>query len=313
MKTWRGLRPVRRKLPRVVATIGVFDGVHLGHQRLLDLAVRRARALRATSVAITFDPHPQHVLRPSTARPLLTTLAQRLQLIAARGIDVAWVVPFTRALARRPPDAFLTGVLRRSLDLRELCVGENFACGKGRVGTVEWLRQAGRAAGVRVHAVPTLWRDGVRVSSSRVRDAIEAPELARVRRWLGRPHRLVGDVVHGRARGRRLGAPTANLHLQRQVLPPDGVYVVRVTREGRARRWGGALNLGRRPTFHETRRVAEVHLFDFTGDLYGSTLTVDLLERLRPERRFPSAAALTAQIARDLRAARAVLQRQPRS
>ncbi len=312
MRSWRGLHPVRRPLPRVVATIGVFDGIHRGHQRLLRLAVRRARALRAASVAVTFDPHPQHVLRPSTARPLLTTLDERLQLIAAYGLDVAWVIPFTRALARRSPDAFFTGVLRRSLGLRELVVGENFACGRNRVGTVEWLRRAGRAVGVRVHAVPTLCRDGVRVSSSRVRSAIEAGALAVAQRWLGRPHRLIGDVVHGRARGRRLGCPTANLHLRTQVLPPDGVYVVRVTIGGRPRRWGGVLNLGRRPTFHETRRVAEAHLFGFRGDLYGSTLAVQLLARLRPERRFPSAAALTAQIARDLRTARALLRHWPR-
>ena len=312
MRVLRRLHPLRNPLRRVVATIGVFDGVHIGHQRLLQLAVARARALRGTSVAVTFFPHPQHILRPATARPLLTTLDRRLCLMARHGVDVAWVVPFTRAFARREPAYFFERVLRRHLALRELVIGEHFAFGHERVGTVGWLQEAGVRAGVRVHAVPAVSRQGLPVSSSRVRRAIEAGDLRAVRRFLGRPHVISGTVVHGQSRGRRLGFPTANLRLQAQILPPPGVYVVQAAVNGGTRRWNGVLNLGTRPTFHETRLVAEAHLFGRPGRLYGSTLDAHLLARLRDERRFPTTAALTAQIARDIRLAQTLLRRRRR-
>ena len=307
MKVWRGLHPARAALRRVVATIGVFDGVHRGHQRLMRLAVTRARALGGISVGVTFDPHPQHVLRPATARPLLMTLDLRLRLMAQQGLDVAWVVPFTQTFARRTPDAFFDGVLRRHLLLRDIVIGENFAFGRDRVGTVAWLREAGARAGVRVRAVPSVTLDGAPVSSSRVRRAIEAGNLRAVRRLLRRPHVLTGTVVHGRSRGRSLGFPTANLRLPAQILPPAGVYVIQAIVDGRARRWDGVLNLGTRPTFHETRLIAEAHLFGHPGNLYGSTLEIYLLARLRDERRFPDSAALIAQITRDIRRAHVLL------
>lgn len=305
MKVLRRLHPLRRPPGRVAAAIGVFDGVHAGHQRLLRLAVARARALRGTSVAVTFHPHPQHVLQPATARPLLTTLTMRLRLMAQQGVDVAWVVPFTRAFARLSPEAFFERVLLHHLTLCELVVGENFAFGHQRVGTVAWLQAAGARAGVRVHAVPAVFAGGVPVSSSRVRRAIEAGDLRAIHRFLRRPHVLTGAVVRGRSRGRRLGFPTANLRLPPQILPPPGVYVVRAALAGGIKRWEGVLNLGTRPTFHETRLVAEAHLFGRPGRLYGSTLEVELLARLRDEQRFPDAAALADQIARDIRRARA--------
>ena len=313
MKVWRALHPAQRPLRRVVATIGVFDGVHIGHQRLMQMAVSRARALRGTSVAITFHPHPQHVLRPATARPLLTTLAMRLHFMEAQGVDVAWVVPFTQAFSQRAPAYFFDRVLRRHLLLRELVVGKSFAFGRDRVGNVEWLAAAGARAGVRVQAVPAVSLHGLPVSSSRVRRAIEAGDLRAVRRFLGRPHVISGTVVHGRSRGQRLGFPTANLRLPTQILPPPGVYVVQAAINSGTHRWNGVLNLGTRPTFHETRLVAEVHLFGRPGRLYSSMLDVHLLARLRDERRFPNAAALTDQITRDIHRARSFLRRQRRS
>ncbi len=313
MRVLRGLHPLRASLPRVVATIGVFDGVHLGHQRLLRLTVKRARALCGTSVAVTFFPHPQHVLRPSTARPLLTTLEERLRLIAAQGVDVAWVIPFTRVFAQRSPEEFFDRVLRRQLALREVFVGEHFAFGKDRAGTVGWLKEAGARIGVTVHPVSTVVVHGVSVSSSRVRHAIEAGQLRLARRWLGRPHLIVGTVVHGRGRGRTLGTPTANLRLPSQVLPPTGVYAVHATLSARHQVWNGVMNLGTRPTFGETQLVAEAHLFGHPGHLYGQRLHIVLVDRLREERRFPTLEALTRQITRDLRAARALLSHRSRT
>lgn len=309
MNVWRRLHPRRAPLRRAVATLGVFDGVHVGHQRLMRLAAARARALRGRSVAVTFDPHPQHVLRPATARPLLTTLALRLRLMARQGIDVAWVVPFTRAFSRRGPAYFFERVLRRHLALREVVVGERFAFGHDRLGTVAWLQAAGARAGIVVHAVPAVSVGGLPVSSSRVCRAVEAGDVRAVRRLLRRPHIMRGTVVRGRARGGRLGFPTANLRLPSQILPPPGVYAVRVTLAGGAKRWHGVLNVGTRPTFRETRLLAEVHLFGHPGRLYGSTLDVEVVARLRQERRFPDAAALAAQIARDVRRAHALLRR----
>lgn len=306
---------VRPHAPRrTVVTIGMFDGVHVGHQRLIRTAIRLAARLHAACVVLTFDPDPQTVLAPRQAQPRLMPLAARVRLMRTLGVDRVRVVPFTRAFSRLSAEVFVRTILVHRLRAVCVVVGENFAFGRARRGTVDVLRSLGRRDGLRVVVVPPVMRGGAPVSSSRIRRLLEAGRVIDANRLLGRPAQLSGLVVRGDRRARRLGFPTANLRLSSALLPPRGVYQVRLEVGGT--RHGGVMNLGVRPTFtsaklaHESARakqgfarplVCEVHLVGFRGTLYGRSVTVHLLRRLRDERRFASAQALIRQIRRDLR------------
>lgn len=307
--TWRSAPPrARRHAPsgRIVAALGVFDGVHRGHQQILRTAVRRARAIRGTAVAVTFHPHPQAILHPAQSPPSLMSLAHRLMLMERLGIRWVLVIPFTKQFARLKPAAFCARILGHELQAREVVVGHNFAFGRDRSGTTALLRRWGAAQGVRVHIVPPVVVRRHRVSSSRIRRAIERGHLARAALLLGRPVSLRGRVVHGASRGAALGFPTANLALDHEAMPPCGVYAVTVRCLGR--RWGGVLNLGLRPTFERrTTPLAEVHIFRFHRSIYDDWVDVQFLAKLRPERAFPSREALARQIRRDVARARQLL------
>lgn len=305
----RGLSAVSSAPPRAVATVGVFDGVHRAHQQLVRTTVRMARRLRGTSVVITFDPDPQHVLDPAHEHPALMPLPARLMRLASLGADWIWVVPFTKRFAHLRAEAFVRRVLLGRLRARAVVVGERFAFGAGREGDLAILRALGAAHGMRVIPVREVTHAGAPVSSSRIRRAIAAGDLRAARALLGCPPTLYGTVVRGVGRGKRLGAPTANLRLTSQVVPPRGVYAVTVQGLATRRPWPGVMNLGVRPTFGAGALVCEVHLLGFSGDILGQSIEVTLLARLREERRFPSIEALRRQIQRDLRAARRLLTR----
>lgn len=308
-------RRTRAGWRRAVVTVGVFDGVHLAHQRLIRRAIRLARQLRAASVAVTFHPDPHHVLAPDTAPPMLMSLKARLRHLAALGLDATLVIRFTRAFARTSAARFAGEVLVRDLRARAIVVGDAFAFGRGRRGGVRTLRAAATAGGARVIAVPAIVRSGAPVSASRIRRLIHDGDLRGASVLLGRPPTLGGCVVRGAGRGRRLGYPTANLRLQDQVTPPQGVYAVRARLEsaqGRARRaWPAVMNLGTRPTFGGGAVWCEVHVLGAPGPLLGRTLSLELIQRLRGERCFPSIAALQRQIRRDIAKARQALARRP--
>ena len=285
-----------------VVAIGIFDGVHRGHQAILRRAVRRARALRTRPVALTFFPHPAAILAPQHVPPLLLSLDQRRAAFAACGVPRTVVLRFTRALARWTPEQFVQRVLVRRLEAREVVVGHDFGFGRGRSGTIETLRALGRQYGFRVHVVPPVRVGRVRISSRVIRQTIALGRLDVARRYLGRSPTVVGRVVRGAGRGKRFGVPTANVQVTAGVLPPTGVYAVWARTEGFTA--GGAANLGWRPTV-EARRPAhpilEVHLFHRqVPPLRGRPLEVAFGRRLRAERRFPSLAALVAQIHRDI-------------
>ena len=290
-----------------VAAVGVFDGVHRGHQAILRLAARRARALGASPVAVTFHPHPLSVLRPGRSPELLLTLDQRKRFFGQAGVRRTEVVPFTRSFAAWPPERFAERVLAGRLRAREVVVGYDFRFGRGRAGGVETLRQAGRRLGFAVRVVGPVRAGGARVSSREIRRRMARGDLAGVTRALGRPPTVVGRVTRGAGRGAQLGFPTANLQVEAGVLPPVGVYAVRAGVEGGPLRPGMA-NLGYRPTFGRApaQPLLEVPLFGFRRPLYGRRLEVELLRRLRPERRFPSAQALARQLARDAARAKRV-------
>jgi len=291
--------------------VGNFDGVHRGHQAVLGEAVEEARKLGLDACVLTFDPHPAGVVGRG-APPMLTTIERRVALVGEMGVDRVYVRRFDAAFAAWPPERFARELVAGALLARLVVVGQNFRFGAKRAGDLELLRALGRELGfeARVHAIASDARGPF--SSTRARDAIGAGDLDEAARVLGRPHGLTGAVAHGDERGRQLGFPTANLEPVAEMLPPDGVYAVRVARrDDGGTAWHplalGVTNIGVRPTVDGKRRTVEAHLLDFTGDLYGARLRLDLVGRLRPETKFSSLDELKAQIARDVAAARHAL------
>jgi riboflavin kinase/FMN adenylyltransferase len=293
-------------LPRGgVLSIGNFDGVHLGHQAVLRHLVERAQALDTVPVTMTFDPHPIKLLRPREAPVLLSTLAQRLQLIARTGIEVTLVVPFTHKLARMSADDFIVQVLVERLAVQEVYIGRNFRFGVDRGGDVELLVQRGQELGFIADSAPIVAVDDEVVSSSRVRIEVNAGHVDVAWRLLGRPIYMDGSVLRGKRLGRKLGSPTLNIDAENELFPRQGVYITAVHVPSFGQVFQSVTNIGVRPTVYESPDVTvESHLLDFTADLYGERVRLYLLQRLRDEMAFPSTVQLMAQIRRDVEVAR---------
>jgi riboflavin kinase/FMN adenylyltransferase len=289
---------------RFVAVIGMFDGFHRGHAAMLKTQDKAARRLAAQRVVITFDPHPETVLRGVTP-PMLCDGSEKLALLEQAGADFVVVQPFDRAFAEQPAEAFLRR-LAAGRSLAGVVMSPETAFGRDRSGTLSAVEKMAPALGFEVIHVKQLARGGRRVSSGRTREAVAGGRLAEARRLLGRDYAVVGEVVRGDGRGRDLGFPTANLRFDAPVvLPPDGIYAVRVSWDGR--RANGVASLGVRPTFGAGERLLEVHLFDFDGDLYGRRLRVEFVRRQRGERKFGSVGALVEQMEQDAQRARGLL------
>jgi riboflavin kinase/FMN adenylyltransferase len=291
----------------VALAIGVFDGVHLGHQEVIRRTVDWARQAGGLTVVATFDRHPTMVVAPDRAPPAIQTTALRLEVFAALGAEGTWLIRFDTAFSRQTGEEFVRRLAAEFGSVRRICVGHDFQFGHRRSGDVALLDRLGRELGFRTEAVPPFALDGQTVSSTRIRELIRDGALVEAGRLLGRPYALAGRVVRGDQLGRRLGYPTANLDVAGLQLPPNGVYAVRGAVAGQE--VPGVMNIGFRPTVAGAASVVrvEVHLLDWEGDLYGRGLTVRPVRRLRPEERFESAAALQAQIAQDVTSARAVL------
>ncbi len=292
----------------VAMTIGVFDGVHLGHQALLRQVVRQAEALHGRAVVMTFYPHPRSILAPDSPWAYLCSLEERIERIAELGPDLLMVMPFTAEFADIPAEAFVEQVVQ-SMRLHDLYVGIDSCLGRGGQGDVPMLAALGERLGFRVHAFPPVEVDGQIVSSTRIRELVQSGQVAEVVSWLGRPFSLRGEVVSGYGQGRFLGFPTANLRLDpRQILPADGVYAVmaQLPHNGPGS-FPGLGYVGRRPTFGTPERVVEVHLFDFSADLVGRELRAEFRIQLRPDRRFANVDELMEQMRRDEGRAREML------
>jgi riboflavin kinase/FMN adenylyltransferase len=288
-------------------TIGNFDGVHRGHQAMLDRLKERARALGLSACVLTFEPHPLELFAPQTAPTRLTSLREKLELLAAHGIERVHVSRFNRAYASRSPQDFIEHVLLEGLAMRWLLIGDDFRFGAKRAGDFSLLREASRQHGFGLEAMPTVEQEGVRVSSSAVRAALAAGRLAEAEALLGRPYSISGRVVTGDRLGRRIGFPTANVQLRHNRPPLSGIFAVR-TVDGHGQVRNGAASLGLRPTIDDSGRAKlEVHLFDFAGDLYGQHLRIDFLHKIRDEKKFPDLEALKACIAEDCDIARELL------
>ncbi len=288
-----------------VLTIGVFDGVHLGHKYLLSILVARARERKLLSGVVTFDPHPQKMLSPETKLPFLTGLDQRMALLRNEGVAAVIVLSFTRELARLSAKQFV-GLLKNYLRLKELVIGPDFTLGRKREGNVNALRVLGEDMGFAVTVVPPVVINGEMVSSTAVREALAGGNLERVNGLIGRAFSLCGQVGRGAGRGAKLDFPTANLDIDpEQALPAEGVYATWAYIGGKA--YESMTNIGRRPTFGGEKSTVEVYIIGYQGDLYGQELKIDIIERLRGEKRFDSAEALRQQIAKDIERGRAVL------
>jgi riboflavin kinase/FMN adenylyltransferase len=305
-----GTAAIDAPLVRPVATVGNFDGIHVGHRAILDTVVERARAHGGEAVVCTFDPHPRKVLQPERAPRLLTTLEQKLELLAEAEVDVAIVEPFTAEFARTPAETFIRDHLHRRIRPLEVYVGYDFHFGRDREGSMRLLTELGPRLGFAVTVVPEVTLDAGDVNSSRIRELLGEARLETANAMLGRPYTVRGLVVKGEQRGRSLGFPTANLDPENEVLPAAGVYAgfARMLDDGdppRGSRHPAVTNVGTRPTFEAGGRVlAEAHLIDFTGDLYGRRIDLSFVHHLRPERRFAGVEELRARIRADVAEAR---------
>jgi len=291
-----------------VLTVGTFDGVHAGHRLVLERLAARAAETGLRSVLVTFEPHPLEVVNPAAAPHLLTVGDEKLEVLAESRLDYLAILPFTPTLAQYDAPTFVDAVLRERFGMRELLIGYDHGFGRGRSGDATVLQALGARRGFGVEVVPpVLGPDQRPISSTSIRRAIAGGDLERAEGALGRPYGISGVVIEGAGRGRTLGFRTINLSFPppRKLLPPDGVYAVRVCTPLGA--FGGMMNLGGRPTFDDASRTLETHLFDAAPDLYGRRVRVDLIRRLRETRKFTAAGGLVEQLRHDEQAARAAL------
>ncbi len=306
MERWRGYEAAPG-WGRSVVTIGVFDGVHLGHQETVGHAVKRARDLGVQSVVVTFDPHPAEVVRPGSHPAVLTEPARKAELLEQLGVDVLCVIPFTLEFSRLSAEAFVHDVLVEHLHATLVVVGENFRFGHRQAGDVALLERLGRTFGFGVEPAPLIANDGTVFSSTYIRACVDAGDVTAAAQALGRPHRLDGVVVRGDRRGRELGFPTANVLTDRHAaVPADGIYAGWVVRHG-TQRLPAAISIGTNPTFAGRERRVEAYVLDFDGDLYGERVAVEVVTRLREMRRYDGLAPLVAQIAADVEQTRDAL------
>ena len=284
--------------------IGVFDGVHLGHHAVISTSAEHARAANGTPVVVTFDPHPEKILRPEKAPHLLTATPHKIALIRALGVGHLLIIPFDKHFAATEPEDFVKQLVEHSKPLREICVGHEWSFGRNRRGNLLLLKKLGGQFDFNVVGIPPVGVNGEIVSSTTIRRAVEAGDLTKAATMLGREYTILGTVVHGDNLGKKIGFPTANLSAHSEQFPPNGVYVADAKLDGVI--YPGVVNLGHRPTISSSKsdRVLEVYLLDFDGDIYGKDLELRFIRYLRPEKKFENVDALVRQIERDVQQAR---------
>jgi riboflavin kinase/FMN adenylyltransferase len=299
MQRWRGYEAAPGGWGRSVVTIGVFDGVHRGHQEIIGHTVKSARDLGLQSVVVTFDPHPSEVVRPGSHPAILTDSTTKAELIDALGVDVLCVVPFTVDFSHLSAEAFVHDVLVEHLHAARIVVGQNFRFGHRAAGDIALLNRLGASFGFTVESAPLVTSDGAPFSSTYIRACVDAGDVGAAAAALGRAHRVRGVVVRGDQRGREIGFPTANLLCpQYTAIPADGVYATWLVRRGE--RYMAATSIGSNPTFNGRERRVEAYVLDFDGDLYGERLSLDFVRRLREQRTYDGIEPLVAQIRQDV-------------
>ena len=291
-----------------VLTLGVFDGLHLGHQAIIRTVVERARAMEASATVLTFEPHPRAVLHPESAPPLLQTFDQKIEALGVLGIQQTIVIHFDKAFAQIRADDFLRAVVAERLHAKEVYLGTGFAFGHNREGNIDRLRRVSNELGFVADEVPEVCLRGRRVSSSRIRELLQSGRVNLARRMLGRPYGVEGRVIRGAERGVKLGFPTANIQPHNRVIPRGGVYVTAALIDKQWRR--SVTNIGTRPTFDDGSETSvETHVLNWSGDLYGDVVRVRFLHRLRDEKKFGSIEELRSQIEYDVSSAQSYFER----
>lgn len=305
MEIVRHIEDVDLPIPHPILTMGNFDGVHLGHQTLFSRVVEEARLKGGRSIVLTFDPHPLKLLAPERVPRLILAPEDKIALIGSFGVDLLLIQKFDRAFANLEAEEFVRRYLVERIKVRKVWVGKDIRFGKGRKGHAEDLRRWGADAGFEVGIVEAIKVEGERVSSSRVRQLVESGEVDKASRLLGRYHFVSGKVTAGHRRGRELGFPTANIVVATEVVPSDGIYATLLEMGGR--RWPSVTNIGLNPTFGEGPRTIESYVFDFAGDIYGQSVRLFFVERIRAERKFPSPQRLIEQMKEDVLSAQKIL------
>jgi riboflavin kinase/FMN adenylyltransferase len=302
----RGLDSLKKNYTNTVLTIGNYDGMHIGHRKILSMVTNRAGEMKGTSMVMTFDPHPMKVLAPERNVKLLTTPEEKERLIESTGIDVLLYVNFTKEFSRMLPEDFIENILVKKIKVKEIIVGTHYTFGKNKKGTVDLLRQRGEKYGFSVRAVRNAEVHGQVVSSSSIRSLLQKGAVSEVSKFLGRVYSIEGTVIKGKGRGQKiLHVPTANITTPVEIAPKEGVYAVRVGLEDTIH--DGVANIGKNPTFGNSQVSYEVHLLDFSGDLLGENIRIYFIDRLRGERTFPNVISLENQIKDDIKLAREIL------
>jgi riboflavin kinase/FMN adenylyltransferase len=298
-----GLEALQKPYPDTVLTIGNYDGVHLGHQKILSTVVKRASEINGTSMVMTFEPHPVKVISPERNIKLLTTTEEKARLIEAMGIDILLLINFNKEFSSMLPDDFINEVLVKTLHVREVIIGAHYTFGRHKKGTIDLLKKQGRIFGFSVQAVRNVVVHEHIVSSSAVRSLLQKGSVSEAAKYLGRAYSIEGSVIKGKGRGQSLlHIPTANITTPVEIAPREGVYAVRVNLRGTL--YDGVANIGKNPTFGNENVSYEVHLFSFSGNLLGEHIRIHFIDRIRGERTFPDAASLEKQIRDDIAFAR---------
>ena len=305
MKIIRGVKNISNSIPYPVVAIGNFDGVHVGHQILFRKTAELARENGGTAIAFTFEPHPLKIIAPDKLPPLLTTFRKKMELIKECGIELVICADFTRQFSDQHPRDFANDILVERIGVKEVVVGFDYAFGRGREGTVRYLKQMGEEYGFRTHIVDPIKLNGHLVSSSYVRELIEDGEVGAAGEFLGRHYSIPGPVIEGYKTGQAIGFPTANLDTSRIKIPGTGVYAVWIKRQGK--KYNGVVNVGFNPTFDRDTLSVEAHIFDFDGKIYGQEIEIIFIRRIRSEVKFKSADQLVEQIKKDIHAAKIIL------
>jgi len=304
METLRSISELSRLPGQLFLAIGVFDGVHLGHQAVISTSAEHAQAANGTPVVVTFDPHPEKILRPEKAPHLLTATAHKVAMIRTLGVEHLLIIPFDKEFASTEPEDFVHQLVEHSNPLREICVGHEWSFGRNRRGNLQLLKKLGSQFDFNVVGISPVTASGEIVSSTTIRRAIEAGDLEKAATMLGREYTILGTVVHGDDLGKKIGFPTANLSAHSEQFPPNGVYFAEARLDGVV--CPGVVNLGYRPTMSSgsSDRTLEVYLLNFDRDIYGKDLELRFVRYLRPEKKFEDVDALVRQIERDVQQAR---------
>lgn len=313
MEIIRGLEALKESYPNTVMTIGNFDGLHLGHQKILLTVIKKSEEIKGTSMVVTFDPHPMKVLAPEREIKLLTTPKERERLLEAMRIKVLLCINFNKEFSHLPPDDFIEDVLVKKIEAKAVIVGQNYAFGKDRKGTTELLRRRGRKYGFSVNVVRNAQVNGEVVSSSKIRSLLLKGHVFEASTFLGRAYPIEGNVIRGAGRGEKLlHVPTANITTPNELVPKEGVYAVRIGFRGEF--FDGVANIGKKPTFGDAVTSYEVHIFNFSGNLLGEHLRIYFVDWIRSERSFPDALSLEKQIRHDIEHAKEILsKKKPKS